>query len=1210
MLKSKIEVSKGFQTSINIAYDLNNDEKIKSFIPTTSAIGIIEDVLLSTNPTSLDRARILIGAYGKGKSHIILVLMSLLFKKDKTLFNKLLKKVKVQNIELHNFITSYLKSDKKLLPIIISGSSASLTQSFLSALQVSLKNERLNDLMPDTHFQASINMIKRWKKEYKETYDRFVEKLNEPIDNFLFSLSEYNVDSFDKFEKLFPSLTSGSTFNPFIGFDVVELYAEVAKKLTEKGYNGIYIIYDEFSKYLESNITKASVSDIKMLQDFAEKCNRSDNNQMHIMLILHKNISNYIDKLPKQKVDGWKGVSERFKHITMHNNFSQMYEIISAVIKKQPKFWNEFCSANQNRFLDLQDRFTANGILDNDDKITAEIAVKGCYPLHPISTFILPRLSEKIAQNERTLFTFLSSENRFTLSAFLKDADEDFPILTPDFIYDYFEPLFRKEVYTSKAYKMFKLTSKILKKLEVNSLHAKIVKTIALIYMVEQFEKLTPTANIIVDTFKENVKDIKEIQEALQELKDKQYVIYVKRSNDYLKLKESSGINIQKSIADTIEKAKNTASVKEILNKSSFDSYMYPTRYNDENEIIRYFEFTFIDSEEFFAVENWNKKIENSDANGIVYSIIPRDEEDIIAIKECLSMKKCHHSRLVFIVPNNYIDIDKISYEYNAVKLLKDSSIDDELLLEEYEIYVEDLEEVIGNYISLFAKPETNGSEYYYMGMKKQVHRKAHISELLSQICENTYCLTPIINNESINKDVLPTVAINSRNKLVSGLLENELNINLGLKGSGQDVSIMRSTLIRTGILQNEMTSPIINLKPDDKNMCNMIEQISKFLGQANNKAGQSFKLLYDILLLPENQIGIKKGVIPIYIAAVLHHFKKYIVIKNKNLEVKIIAELLNNINENPDRYTVHVEDWNEEKTEYIDRLADIFSEYIVEKEKDYNTFSYIVYAMCRWYMGLPKYTKEMKKIYCGQQSKMTYKKIDSSLIKFLQELKNPNINAREFLFEKVFNIYNMQGFSLAIIDNISTVKQFYDNVKKNNLDILIKDVKNIICPEQKKGASLTSVVRDWCEDLNDSTKNHLFSNNGDKLLQLMLTIGNDEKAFIERFARCMTGLRIDDWNAKNIDNFIQKTTEFKKTIDEFNSNISEQKESLNIDVYKIIFVDEKGNEVMKTFNKTEYTPTSKLLLNEVSTALEEMGESISEQEKRQVLIELIEKLC
>ena len=76
-----IEIAMGFQTSVNIAYDLNNDDKVRSFIPTMSSLEVIEDVLLSIAPTSTNRARILIGAYGRGKSHIVLVLMSMLFRK-------------------------------------------------------------------------------------------------------------------------------------------------------------------------------------------------------------------------------------------------------------------------------------------------------------------------------------------------------------------------------------------------------------------------------------------------------------------------------------------------------------------------------------------------------------------------------------------------------------------------------------------------------------------------------------------------------------------------------------------------------------------------------------------------------------------------------------------------------------------------------------------------------------------------------------------------------------------------------------------------------------------------------------------------------------------------------------------------------------------------------------------------------------------------
>lgn len=163
MFDKMIKIEEGFQTSVNIAFDLTDDKKIREFIPTLSSIDIIEDILLSVNPSSTQRARILVGAYGRGKSHIILVLLSLLYKKDATLFANLLEKVKAYNEKLYDYIKEYLNSSRKLLPVVIGGSSASLTQSFMSALQKTLERENLKDVMPETHFAAAVNTIQVWK---------------------------------------------------------------------------------------------------------------------------------------------------------------------------------------------------------------------------------------------------------------------------------------------------------------------------------------------------------------------------------------------------------------------------------------------------------------------------------------------------------------------------------------------------------------------------------------------------------------------------------------------------------------------------------------------------------------------------------------------------------------------------------------------------------------------------------------------------------------------------------------------------------------------------------------------------------------------------------------------------------------------------------------------------------------------------------------
>ena len=125
-----------------------------------------------------------------------------------------------------------------------------------------------------------------------------------------------------------------------------------------------------------------------------------------------------------------------------------------------------------------------------------------CYPLHPVSTFVLPRLSERVAQNERTLFTFISAPGVSTLPAFLETYEDDhFELITPDLIYDYFEPLFKKEVYGGSIHENYVLTEMILDKLSEESLESKIIKTLSLIYILEQFEKLQPSKDELVSIY-------------------------------------------------------------------------------------------------------------------------------------------------------------------------------------------------------------------------------------------------------------------------------------------------------------------------------------------------------------------------------------------------------------------------------------------------------------------------------------------------------------------------------------------------------------------------------------------------------------------------------------------------------------------------------------------------------------------------------------
>lgn len=1208
-MSEMIKTASDFQYSVNILYDLHNSQKVKNFIPTKSSLQLIEEILLSTENNSSRRSRILIGAYGKGKSHIILTILSLLMKhKPQEDFYHLNKKLE-NNPQLRQLVQNYYeKKGNGLLPVLVSGSNTSLTQAFIIALQHTLSENNLLDIMPETNYKAASKVIFKWKNEYPDTYKKFSSLIEETPDEFVEKLNNYDIETYKVFENIYPTLTAGSNFNPFLGFDVVELYESVVKELRRKNlYDGIYVVYDEFSKYLEANITTASVSDTKMLQDFAEKSCRSSENQLHLLLISHKEISNYIDKLPKQKVDGWRGISERFEHILLNNNFTQIYEIISSVIQKDKNLWKSFLSANEKFFEQIYSTYENHELFSDLPKNEFKKTIEKCYPLHPVSMFILPRLSERIAQNERTLFTFLSADGTSTLPTYLKNYDDKtFELVTPDSIFDYFEPLLKKEVYSGSVHQTYILSKIILEKIgKEDSLESKIIKTISLIYILEQFEKLKPLKEEIIQIYSfSHSKD--EITNALDNLIDKQFVLYLRQSNSYLKLKESSGIDIGLAIQEEIKKQKSSLVVKDVLNINNYDSFLYPYRFNDEKEMTRYFEFKFIDENEVSENTNWNIKSENIKADGVIYGIISSNKESINSVKNILLQNSKGVEHIVFVLLKDFWEIENIVRECSAITTLIGKSISDTILLDEYQTVYEDVLEILSNYINAYIRPENNKAIYITNGEIKQIKRKAEFSEILSKICNDLYSNCPIINNEAINKNEITSITKKNRDKIVASLLRTELEKDLGLTGFGPDVSIMRNTLIRPGIFENT-ENPKINLNPkDDKsNLFPLLNEIEDFIQTAKQNGELSFSELYKNLTGKNKKIGARKGLIPIYLACVFSKYKKQILIQYKENNISLNAQTISDLNENPEKYSLKYLEWDKEKEEYIEELGKIFSSSITRTENESISYDAVAFAMERWYLSLAKYAREIKT------------SVEKKYPDFLKQLKQ-NYGSQKLLFEKIPQVFESQKCNKELAKKVFEAKKYFDKALSELIRTLSDFMKEMFLEKSKKELkeqiSLTSTIKDWTEKLPTSVFEEIFSNGTNKFLELFKSITNDENLFIQKLAAISTGLRIEDWNEKTIEQFKNRIAEYKSTAENFEakSDTPENKNesSVTSSNYELRFVQEDGKQVTKRFDKVEQTVRGKLLYNKITSELDAMGLAISEAEKRQVLMNILKELC
>lgn len=1199
VLNKIIKPIEGFQYSVNIAYDIYDEKKIKSYIPSTASLQIIEDILASTDNRSTDRARILTGSYGKGKSHLILYVLALLSGQKTSLFSTAIEKAAKENPNLSNNIKAYLTSGKKLLPVIVNATSLNVKATFLQSLDSALKQAGLSKIMPTTFFDAAIEKIHSWKVKFPTTYEAFEKSTGRNGESFVKSLQNYDQACYDLFVKVYPSLTSGSEFNPLVGSNIISIYDSVIAAIKPFGYNGIFVVYDEFGKFLEGSVDKSSAMDIKLIQDFAEKCNRSGANQLHIMLISHKSIENYIGKLPKNKVDAWKAVSNRFKSISISNDEAEIYDMIATVLNRDEEPFEHFVRLHQSRFDALTQIALKDSTFHSIKLSDPKSIIYRCYPLHPYSLLLLPRISELVAQNERTIFTFLSSMERYSVPYFLRTDESEFPIIEPDYIYDYFEKLFKGEPYGSTIKKQWQITTAALSKLKEydNELAEKIIKAIALIYCVNDFEVVPPSWDLICDIYSINY-SWAEI-EAAKEILKKAHLLIELLYKPYVRISEGSRHDVLELIQQEVYKLEKTIKTSAAFNEYYNINYLYPVQYNDENEIVRYFDFCFIGIDELPGITPTGLSLQTN-ADGIVYAILAQTEDEIAVANKAIS--NIHNRRAVFIVPKTCFDCKSIAAGYQAILNLKSIYADKEIeLLEELNYILEDRQNILDSYIvNTFFRLDKGNSSVYYDGHVQDISRKAQLSQLLSSIMSNIYNKTPRIVNDLINKNQISSTIKSARNKILSALLYGSYKKNLGLTGNGPELNILRSTLIIPGVFINEEDAHI-ELDCSDCKVKEILSEIKKYIIQSTHTRNHNFQELYDVLISPYYGYGLKRGIIPIYLAVVFAQYREHITILRHDRELPLSATVLCDIDCSPADYSVVLEEWDDKKEIYIANLEDVFSDYVNASDKSNGSFVYIVKAMRRWYLQLPKYAVITRSV-CLPDGTMS--PLNKASIRFRNMLSSPELNSHEFLFEQLPKIFESNDYD-SVIKSLRYSYQCINDTYKNVHIKLIAEVKALF--GVSKTDSLSSVLANFYDDLKVTTKEHLFSGKASMFLDIAKHPNNDEYKLIETIARAIFNLRMSDFTDEIMNCYVQDLRAVIDEIKSYDEKLANSRNSVN--GYKIIFTDENGHEVTRQFDATEYTDSGQLLYNDLTTAIDEFGGAVSSDEKRQILFRILKEL-
>ncbi len=1184
-----IRINEGFQTSINLEYDLNRREKVLKYIPTEQSVSILGTYLRSFyyNNDTQNRATVLVGPYGRGKSHLLLVLSALTsmdtFGSDQQesesnlqILKKICERISSVDREIGALALQVVETRIRTLPIIINSNTTDINQAFLVAISEALSRAGIKNLLPKTNFDAAYSVIQRWEEGYPEAIKRLAKELrNEKctIEELKIGLLQYNRDAYHQFCQCYTSIAAGTEFNPLTNMDVVKLYLAVTQALCEQTeYSGINIIFDEFSKFLEANLDKSKMLNFKIIQDMAEVAARSGQQQIHFTCVTHKDILDYSSS------DSFKTVEGRFKKVQFISTSEQNYELIANALEKSPMF-SAFKEEHKSAFDEVMAATSADVFNDMPREAFLSKVVYGCFPLAPLSAFALLHISELVGQNERTLFTFLAQDAEGALPAFLEQERDEIAFITIDQVYDYFEDLLKKEVFNPRVHSVWAKADSALKQAE-NSIERKVVKAIAIINIIAD-DRIKPVPSHLKAALLLNDTIFSVAIKSLQ----KTHILSQRDSSEYVLL-TANGVDIQKSVDNQVKTRIPRINVAEILNIKCALPLVMPREYNDTFCMMRYFKQVYMESSAFLKYKNANQLLSEYDCDGIILHIIETDEkcskELSIKIK---TFRKAPH--IILCMSALQFTSEELLKKLVAIDQMKKTEIyrQDLLYGEELEVFEEDLIRQVKTTLSDMFSPSSKYSYYQNCDGELHISKMADLSHETSKICDAIYSSTPKINNEMVNKRSLNAQNLKSRDLVVAWVLAHSDDAVIPcMDGYGPETSIFKSAFKFTGL---DSASQVA-----DAGINNALAEIYQFISSCELHSN-NFGVLYQTLIMPP--FGMRKGVIPLFIAYALRAYKENVILYFKGKEVELSAQVLANINQTPENYLLLIEAGTKARDNYLLALQDMFLPYAESGRNSLNKIYSVVRSMQNWIRSLPEYTKRFQQYYENGEVKSIGDEVDilrNGLLKY-------EINARELLFA-TFPSAMGDGINYdACIASIQNAKNLLDNHIDNCRTELKKKLTALFVPGYQGG--LSHSVKSWLGNLPEATRVHLFDNDTKPLLSIAENHNsyNDDE-LLDAFIMAFASVAIEDWNDERAKHFVDSITAALNKISDFKENLQPN------DTLGRVSINENGMQFEKTYEPSRITPLGKTVLNNLLSVFEEYNDAIEPDEQLAILVKLI----
>lgn len=722
-------------------------------------------------------------------------------------------------------------------------------------------------------------------------------------------------------------------------------------KLNKKR-NGLAIVIDEFGKFLEFAAQNCPEKELYFIQQLAEYANDVSKNILFITT-LHQNFNAYALDLTKAQQHEWDKVKGRLKELTFNEPVEQLLYLASERLdqKKQQKHKsiNIHKSQKGKKLSELLNAIKDANAFPLKDYFKKDIAVK-LLPFDILSASVLTIALQRYGQNERSLFSFIESNDYYGLMDF--DTQKD-PFYNISNVYDYLLHNYHSLLTTkyNPHYSQWSAIRSAIERAEAlfedNVYDAtKIVKTIGLLNIFA-----SDSAKIDKDFLSKYSKyclGIKNPGQIIEKLESNKIILFKKYLHKY-NIFEGTDLDIELAIDEAGKLVEQVSDIVHHLNEYFQFPYIPAKSVYYQKGTPRFFQFILSD--------NPINQIPEGEIDGFINLIF----SETVNAEGVLKHSKKADEAILYGYYNNTSKIKSLIHEIEKAKKVREQNFDDKIAKRELDSIIQHQINLLNHYVLGSLYDNNSSISWYFQGKELSITDQKSFNQQLSIICDIIYNKTPQFKSELVNKTKVSGAVSTARKNLLNKLIENWAveNLDFDEHRFPPEKTIYLSLLYSTGIHRKIDEGYTLD-SPNEKSFSALWKTCHDFLDSTKSNK-RSLSELTDILL--SKPFKLKQGFLDFWLPI-------FLIIKQDDYALfgqdgyipYINTGTLELIIKKPKDFTIKAFDVEGVRLDLFNMYRKLL-EQKQEQKPSSNSFIETIKPFITFYRDLPTYAKNTKRL-------------------------------------------------------------------------------------------------------------------------------------------------------------------------------------------------------------------------------------------------------